>query len=191
MSDQPPGPGYWKASDGNWYPPQSAPQQQQPVQPIPPAPSPAQQAVPPPGQYVLPPGVAPSKSGMSGGVKALLVIGALVLLGALAAGAFLFLGRQQEAGKEADAAADVEIVTCEDGDDGQPDVEVEITNSTGVAADYVARVVLQDADGTEVGRGDGPAINMPAGEKVTVEVDIEADGEFTECVLDDVIRVER
>ncbi|MHB8220383.1 MAG: SPFH domain-containing protein [Acidimicrobiales bacterium] len=24
-ADQPPGPGYWKASDGNWYPPESAP----------------------------------------------------------------------------------------------------------------------------------------------------------------------
>jgi hypothetical protein len=23
--DQPPGPGYWKASDGNWYPPESRP----------------------------------------------------------------------------------------------------------------------------------------------------------------------
>lgn len=25
MTDQPPGPGYWKASDGQWYPPQAAP----------------------------------------------------------------------------------------------------------------------------------------------------------------------
>ena len=28
--DQPPGPGYWKASDGNWYPPQQPPQSQPP-----------------------------------------------------------------------------------------------------------------------------------------------------------------
>ena len=25
MSDLPPGPGYWKASDGNWYPPEAHP----------------------------------------------------------------------------------------------------------------------------------------------------------------------
>lgn len=33
-SDTPPGPGYWKASDGNWYPPESLP-----ASPVPPPPN--------------------------------------------------------------------------------------------------------------------------------------------------------
>lgn len=48
MADIPPGEGYWKASDGNWYPPEQAP--------APPAP-------PPPG----PPGTIPAGPVVSGG----------------------------------------------------------------------------------------------------------------------------
>ncbi|MEA3076391.1 MAG: hypothetical protein QOF60_1299 [Actinomycetota bacterium] len=39
MSDQPPGPGWWKASDGNWYPPQAQPQPQGQVPGTPPPPA--------------------------------------------------------------------------------------------------------------------------------------------------------
>lgn len=53
MNDQPPGPGWWRANDGNWYPPESHPDAPKPnlpaVQPAPPADQ---------GQYI-PPGSGP------------------------------------------------------------------------------------------------------------------------------------
>jgi uncharacterized RDD family membrane protein YckC len=42
-ADEPPGPGYWKASDGNWYPPESSPAPTTPPVPTaPPGPAMAQ-----------------------------------------------------------------------------------------------------------------------------------------------------
>ena len=66
MSETPPGPGWWKASDGNWYPPQSAPG--------------AVQAPP----VVPPPMVAPAtnKSG-KGCLIAVLVVFALIAIFAI------------------------------------------------------------------------------------------------------------
>ncbi len=57
MSNAPQGPGWWQASDGNWYPPQ-----QQPGYAAPPPPPPASAAPPryqPPGQAAETPGASP------------------------------------------------------------------------------------------------------------------------------------
>jgi hypothetical protein len=80
MSDtweQPPAPGWWKASDGNWYPPQ-------PSQPAPPPPPPGGQWPPagghaPPGAvYYSPQMSQPQSNGLS---TASLVLGILSILG--------------------------------------------------------------------------------------------------------------
>ena len=69
MSDSSQGPGWWQASDGRWYPPQSYPPQ----------------AAAPPPTYGAPPPVAygdpaANKSGMPGWVKALLIIGGILVV---------------------------------------------------------------------------------------------------------------
>lgn len=51
MSDTSQGPGWWIASDGKWYPPESA----QPAAPQPPAPQPPAPQMPPPQPGQMPP----------------------------------------------------------------------------------------------------------------------------------------
>lgn len=94
MSDTSQGPGWWLASDGKWYPPQG---ESAPVPPPPPAPAPA--AFPAPGAPPVPPMAggppAPPKSGMSGCVKAGLIIGAIVIvLGVAGVVALAFAGKK-------------------------------------------------------------------------------------------------
>ena len=75
MSDTSQGPGWWQASDGRWYPPQSHPGQPT----APPAPSYGA----PTSNYGAPVGYgapAPVKTGMAGWVKALLIIGGILAL---------------------------------------------------------------------------------------------------------------
>jgi hypothetical protein len=69
MSDSSQGPGWWQASDGRWYPPQSHPDQQ-----ATPAPT---YGAPPPAAYGAP---VATKSGMPGWVKALLILGGILVL---------------------------------------------------------------------------------------------------------------
>ena len=119
-ADGPPGPGWWKASDGRWYPPESAPT----PPPTPPAPGPAggpppggatppgnpppgygappaggpppPYGTPPPGGPVGPGGPPPTRSG---GTKVLIIIGAvvvgLVLLSIVSILAITFLGEEE------------------------------------------------------------------------------------------------
>jgi hypothetical protein len=76
MSDVPPGPGWWKASDGNWYPPQSAPGAVT-APPVPP-----------------PPMVQPAKSGNGCLIAVLVAFGLLVLIAVLSIVAITFLGKK-------------------------------------------------------------------------------------------------
>ena len=95
MSDVPQGPGWWQASDGRWYPPQSAPT---PVSP-PPAPGSAM-----PGPAGAPSGTpAPKRSGGRGCVIALVVLAAIVGLGLVAVVlAVAFLGKKVEEALDVD-----------------------------------------------------------------------------------------
>jgi hypothetical protein len=70
MSDSSQGPGWWQASDGRWYPPQSHPTQQV-------ASAPPTYGAPPPAAYGAP---AATKTGMPGWVKALLIIGGILVV---------------------------------------------------------------------------------------------------------------
>lgn len=89
MSDTSQGPGWWLASDGKWYPPQSAPT------PTPPPPPPPAGPVPPPGSGAIPPPppawpsgtaqpgafAAAARPGTNGFAIAALVLGILWLCG--------------------------------------------------------------------------------------------------------------
>jgi hypothetical protein len=85
MSMEPRGPGWWRASDGRWYPPQPHP------------PSPPQQRPPYPAQqlpaYPQPSfgaGTPPKKSGGHGVLIAVLIVVAVVLVGGALGAYFLF-----------------------------------------------------------------------------------------------------
>jgi hypothetical protein len=69
MSDSSQGPGWWQASDGRWYPPQSHPTQQ--------AAPPPTYGAPPPAAYGAP---AVKKSGMPGWAKVVLILGGILVV---------------------------------------------------------------------------------------------------------------
>lgn len=69
MSDSSQGPGWWQASDGRWYPPQSHSTQ--------PAAPPPTYGAPPPVAYGAP---AAKKSGMPGWAKVVLILGGILVL---------------------------------------------------------------------------------------------------------------
>jgi hypothetical protein len=74
MSDTQQGPGWWQASDGKWYPPETHPSRQAPPPMQPPSQPPTYghqiptglYSVPPPGQAVPPPGYPVPPPGSSG-----------------------------------------------------------------------------------------------------------------------------
>lgn len=73
MSDAPQGAGWWQASDGRWYPPESHPDarsQQPPPGPSPTTPPSAGPASPPPGPTTPPSGPPPGQPPMPGGPAA-------------------------------------------------------------------------------------------------------------------------
>lgn len=90
MSEYSQGPGWWQASDGKWYPPQSHPSQQtQPTQPPPPQPFSAPPPYGQPGPYQ--PYGAPQMSRKTNGLAiAALVCGILWGFGVLAVLALVF-----------------------------------------------------------------------------------------------------
>jgi hypothetical protein len=102
MSDTSQGPGWWLASDGKWYPPQTA--TPSPVPPPPPtsapgtlpAPSPSSMPVPPPAYVPVTGGPAPSR-GTNGLAIAALVLGILWLcaIGSVLAIVFGFVALNQ------------------------------------------------------------------------------------------------
>ncbi|MBI2704461.1 MAG: hypothetical protein HYX32_04115 [Actinobacteria bacterium] len=93
MSDTSQGPGWWQASDGKWYSPESHPSYQAPTAPQPAAPPPPAAPAPmaPPPQMAPPPvggpGYAPppAKKGGKGCLIALIVVLVLLFGGAAAA----------------------------------------------------------------------------------------------------------
>lgn len=89
MSDTPNGPGWWQASDGRWYPPESHPSNQPPLRPPSPPGTPVTGQPGYPGLpasggqpgYGAPYVPAPAaKSGMPGWLKALLIIGLVLVV---------------------------------------------------------------------------------------------------------------
>ena len=191
MSDmeQPPAPGWWKASDGNWYPPQQAP-------------------VATPG---YPSAVPVAAQGMSGCLKAFIIVAILGVVGfAALIGGVLFLGKSasnklEQVADEIEAAEargdfgsasgtdhpamdDVELGACRDGEFG-PTVSVHITNHSSERSNYMVSVNLLDDDGSKIGEGVGFENNLGPGQDAVTEVAASARGEWTQCELVDVFRV--
>jgi hypothetical protein len=164
MSDDrstPPGPGWWLASDGRWYPPESAPQAQQP---------PPQQ---PPWQ---PPPQAAKKSG-KGCLVALGIVGVVMLL---IAGLFFFVVWKVfdtvEDVADGITVGDVECPTADDVSDiiGY-DVELAASGSVIVASgcNYTSS---GDTAGVSIVSGSGLIA-----EEVISDLESEAQGNGTEA----------
>lgn len=163
MSDQSAGPGYWQASDGKWYPPESHPDAiAQQAAPVPPTPTPTnpsipnpatpgavgQQASPSPGSTATPPGPGylqdtPTESGSSKPIYLrawfLIAAGLLVVIGlAVAVGA----------GSDDDVAVTADDATsqgsAQDGD------------SNGSESDSAAESDTDDAAGSDNDSGEDP-----------------------------------
>jgi len=153
MSDVSQGPGWWQASDGRWYPPQSVPPAA-PVAPPPPAPG-------PPPQWGAPP-AGPPKKANRGCLIALAIVGALVVLGGIAATVLIVV-----VGREVDDRVDDDggITSFSDNDENPPadDVTlgdcgpaegtrfmratVDVRNHSSEASNYLITVAFESEDG--------------------------------------------
>lgn len=131
MSDQAPGPGWWKASDGQWYPPQPPTAQQPPVYPpaAPQSPPTAQQPpVYPPGYEPQPQAYPPQPAtyapqppaGGGGGSKTglIVLIGALVVVAGIVV-ALLAFGGSDDDDDDANGSASSAASSTTVADDGR------------------------------------------------------------------------
>lgn len=146
--DQPPAPGYWKASDGNWYPPQ---------QPQPPQPQQPQQGQPL-GYTPAPP---PASAGMPGWAKGCLIAFAVVaVLGVLGIACVAVvvdeateeidqaIADQQR--NEASEARDVELGECGVDAVGSLNAELRVTNTSSERSNYFIDVVFEGSSGEQL-----------------------------------------
>ena len=167
MTDQPPAPGWWKASDGNWYPPQppapqptqqqpavpqpqypQQPTQQQPVVPQYGAPVPPPPGYPPQQQYGQPQGYPPQGGQPTAPKKKsnlplILVLVAVVVVGAIV-GAILVANSSDDAKKKTTAAPKTT------GKNRQTDMTLKSTpRSTVPGGDAI---VVQNDDGSDANK---------------------------------------
>jgi hypothetical protein len=130
----PPGPGWWLASDGRWYPPAG------------PAPAPVAPPQPP----------VPQRSSGKGCLIAAGVVAGVLLLGGIAALAIVLLGARKVADElddigrtQVEEARDVEVVACETDDDGFMTATLEITNQSTKTSNYIIDVSFDLVGGDE------------------------------------------
>lgn len=146
MSDQQQGSGWWQASDGKWYPPESAPGAEPtvPTQPVPPAPT-----WQPTQTWATPGPLPPSGPSQPTKSKAPLLAAAAVVVLALLVGGFFLL---KDDDKDDDASTS-NTTEQTDTTDGGTD-----TTEGGGEGDL--------PDGFEVLEGDGVSIAAPEGWQV-------------------------
>jgi hypothetical protein len=156
VSDFSQGPGWWQASDGKWYPPQSAPTAAPPPPPPPaygPPPAPVPQWTPPPAK----------KGGNKGCLIALAVVGVVLVLGIVATVVVV-----NAVSDEVDDRVDVDedgITTFSGNDENPPadDVEVaecgpapntnfmratvDVLNHSSEPSNYIVTVAFESDDG--------------------------------------------
>jgi hypothetical protein len=145
VTDVPPGPGWWKASDGNWYPPQSAPG-----------------ASPPPP----PTAAATNKSGKGCLIAVLAVFALFAVLAILAVVAITFLGRR--ASDKLDEVGDA-LTTPSTIDASNPDArDDDHVLALGASVDISGfTATVRSAEFTEGGEGLAP------GNYLAVQVSVE------------------
>lgn len=170
-NEQPPQPGWWKASDGNWYPPQ--------------------------GTGAAPPQVVVQKKGGCLkwiGIATLAFIGLIVLMAVVAAGGSEDKDSSGDSGVASSSGnttnppeKDVEITECADGQFG-PEVKIRITNHSSKRSNYVISLNIENASGTKVGEGFASSNNVEPGQVAEEEAAATANGDVAKCVLKDVER---
>lgn len=153
MSDQQQGPGWWQASDGKWYPPETASPQQ------------------------FTPTVAPAKSSGKGCLIALAVVGALAVLGVI--GLVLAALAADEAVEQIDReieregreeAEDVELTGCSVGDFQALEATVRVTNNSSERSNYLVDVAFNnDANGNQIDTGFATVNGLRPGQATEVE----------------------
>jgi hypothetical protein len=152
VSDVSQGPGWWQASDGKWYPPQSAPTAAPPPPPRPAyGPSPAPQWTPPPAK----------KGGNRGCLIALAAVGVVLVLGIVATVVII-----ATVADEVDDRVDEDGITSLSGNDENPPADdvtvdqcgpapdtgfmratVEVLNHSSQASNYFITVAFESEDG--------------------------------------------
>ncbi|MGV3760745.1 MAG: hypothetical protein ACO1PW_14550, partial [Actinomycetota bacterium] len=170
--------GWWQASDGKWYPPETDP---------PNRPAPSGVGYPP-----APPAAAPAKRGCG---KTALIIGVILLAGLVGCVALLG-GAADEASKDieerdAEIAKDAELIDCRAGDPWL-EAEIRVTNNSSERSNYSVDVIFESEDGaTQYGSGSAYVNGLAPGQtKTEVASSLEdvPDGPFR-CEITDVFRM--
>jgi hypothetical protein len=178
MSDVPEGPGWWQASDGKYYPPQP---------PTAPPPPPTSPPAPPPSGYYAPGPLAPApaQSGMSGCLKAfLIVLAVLVVLGVGSCVVLVVVAEDvgedliEEQGDEAD---DIQGVDCGTSSAGFMAAELEVTNDSSERSNYFIDVSFESSNGDQIDTAFVNVSSLDPGQSTTIEATTltEPTGDFT------------
>ena len=196
MSDLSQGPGWWKASDGKWYPPESHPDYK-PVAPPPPGPGQRGPVSPAAPQAASRAEVKANAKAEAARAKAMrpwfkkkrfiipLVIVALAVGGALAGGgddkkdSVASGGQGQDessegnsgvsSSSESDELDDVTITKCEPTVIGSVEISFTVVNNSSKTSNYIISVAVKDSTGARVGDGYGSTNNLLAGQTANID----------------------
>jgi len=175
VSDAPQGPGWWQASDGKFYPPQA-----------PTAPPPPQQS-PMAGPQMM---GAPPATGMSGCLKAFLIVLAIAFVLGLGSCVVLVViaddvvdeVEQDLAEEDEREARDIGELDCRTNDTtGFMEAEVPVTNHSSERSNYFIEIVFEAPDGSQIDTALATVSNLEPGQSTTdiAGTAIEAPGDFT------------
>jgi hypothetical protein len=185
VSDASQGPGWWQASDGKWYPPQSAPQP-----PPPPPPGAGSWQQPPSSWQQQPVYTQPQRRGrgcLFGIVGALGVAIIIIVVVAIAASNSSTPGSGT---KSHPAAADVSITSCTvDPALKIPLAKGTVLNHSSDTSDYTFTISFSNTAGTVVAQGGGTENNIAPHQTATFSVngDAQVSGPVT-CKVVEVTR---
>jgi hypothetical protein len=136
MSDVAQGPGWWQASDGKWYPPAG------------------QQLPPPPPFGAMGPMPLPPSQGMSGCLKAFLIVGGVATVigvGSCVALTFAVNDAVDDVQRtRIEAQDDVTGVDCTTDSAGFMSATVSVTNDSPERSNYSIDVTFEGADGSQL-----------------------------------------
>jgi hypothetical protein len=142
-------PGWWQASDGNWYPPDQA------------------GGWPPPQASIKKNPLRSFWNWTRTSWKRKILVGVGALLGVL-----VLAGAVQAVSHPASPASkDVSVSACQTGDDGAtPQALLTIHNSSSQTSDYFVNVNFEDTSGTVLAQGMGSETSVAPGQTATTWV---------------------
>lgn len=169
QQDIPPGPGYWKASDGNWYPPQ----QQAP--------------------YGAPP--QKKKGGFGKGCLLSLGIGAgllvilFIIIAVAASNSTKDDTKPGEGSKTNPATADVSVQQCNADQLGFVHASGTIQNHSSKPSSYLITISFNDAQGNRIAEGNHAANVIQPGQSASFDAIGSAKAAPAQCVVAKVTRL--